>query len=269
MEAQRTIFLNHPNRDGKKIFVVPVTINYNFVLEAPQLVQDYLSIKGQERYYVENDEYSTSYKMVKFLVKFFTKGSNISVSIGQGMDLLGNYVDDKGYSIDNKGRIIDTRDYFTSNGRITIDEQREHEYTRRLSEIIVKEFHRINRVFASHLVAFTAFNLWRKEYKKLDLYDFLRLPEDELEIDYKVFKKEFKKIRKYIFKLTKKNKVNVAEHLQGELDDVIKTGITNVGMYHAKRPLKLTQEGKIITEDLNTLYYYHNRMDGYDLEKKF
>ncbi|TRX61788.1 glycerol-3-phosphate acyltransferase [Fulvivirga sp. M361] len=268
MEAQRTIFMNHPNHDGKKLFIVPVTINYNFVLEAPTLIKEYLSIKGQERYYVENDEYSTSYKMLKFLLKFFTKGSDISVSIGRAMDLLGNYVDPKGNSIDAKGRVIDTRDYFMSDGKITVDLQREKEYTRRLSDIIVKEYRKINRVFASHLVAFTAFNIWRKEYLKLDLYDFLRLPEEELMISYDTFKSEFEKVRKVIFKLNKKKQVNVALHLKGELDDVIKTGLENVGMYHSKRPLLLTKDKLIITQDLNTLYYYHNRMAGYELEKK-
>ena len=138
--------------------------------------------------------------MVKFLVKFFTKGSNISVSIGHGMDLLGNYVDGDGNSIDTKGRIINTRHYFVSNGGIAVDEQRDQEYTRKLSEIIVREFHRINRVFASHLVAFTAFNLWKRQYYKLDLYDFLRLPEEELVIDYADFRETFIEIRECIFK---------------------------------------------------------------------
>ena len=76
-------------------------------------------------------------------------------------------------------------------------------------------------------------------------------------------------MRKYILSLKKKKKVNVASHLKGDLDVVIKTGIENVGMYHSKRPLLLTKDEQIITQDLNTLYYYHNRMDGYDLEKYF
>ena len=29
----------------------------------------------------------------------------------------------------------------------------------------------------------------------------------------------------------------------------------------------LNKEGNIITSDLTSLFYYHNRMDGYDLEK--
>lgn len=267
MEAQRKIFMDHPNKDGKKIFIVPVTINYNFVLEAPILINEYLASKGQERYYVESDAYSSSYNLIKFMIKFFTKGSDISVSIGRGMDLLGNYVDDKGNSIDKHGRFIDTRDYFMSNGELTADVQREEEYTVRLSKTIVKEYHRINRVFASHLVAFVAFQIWRKRFEKLDLYDFLRLPEEDLYISYDEFSKSFSKIRQEVFKLKKKKKVNIAAHLKSPLDEVIKFGIDNVGMYHSRRPLLMNKNNQIITKDLSTLYYYHNRMDGYDLEK--
>jgi glycerol-3-phosphate O-acyltransferase len=267
MEAQREIFINHPEKDGKKIFIVPVTINYNFVLEAPVLINEYLVRKGQERYYVESDVYSSSYNMIKFMIKFFTKGSDISVSIGRGMDLLGNYVDKEGQSVDKQGRIIDTRDYFMSNGLLNADKQREAEYTRRLSEIIVKEFHRINRVFASHLVAFVAFQIWRKRFEKLDLYDFLRLPEEDLVIEYEEFKAVFIKAKNQVMNLKKAKKLNVAAHMKSPIEELIKMGIDNVGMYHSRRPLLMNKKKQITTGDLNTLYYYHNRMHGYDLEK--
>ena len=158
IEAQRVNYQKGKRDALEKIFVVPVTLNYNFVLEAPSLISQYLKLQGQERYYVENDEYSTSYKISAFLVKFFTKGSHISVSIGKAMDVLGNYVDIQGNSYDKNNRVIDTQEYFTQDGRIiSQNQQREDEYTRMLSERIVEEFHRINKVFASHLVAFTAF----------------------------------------------------------------------------------------------------------------
>lgn len=159
IEAQRANFQNGLNDISGKVFVVPVTINYHFVLEAPSLIRDHLSITGQERYYKENDEFSNSYKISKFLLKFFTKGSDISVSVGKAMDVLGNYVDENGNSLDKKGRRIDTRDYFLSEGVVTVDQQREEEYTNMLGRRIVEEFHKINRVFSSHLVAFTAFEM--------------------------------------------------------------------------------------------------------------
>jgi glycerol-3-phosphate O-acyltransferase len=267
IEAQRNLFLNEPNNEKvRKIFIVPVTLNYHFVLEAPDLIDDYLSVKGQERYIPEQDKYG-SWQLMQFLFKFFTKGSNISVSIGPGLDVLGNYVDDDGNSLDAHDRVINTRDYFVTNNEIAIDKQREDQYTRMLSQKIISEYHRINRVFASHLVAFVAFELFQQKHPKLDLFGLLKLPEEGLELPYEEFKASCKKVRKRIYDLKDEKKVYHATHLKGDIDLVIRHGLENVGIFHLKRPLLFNKEGNIVTGDLNTLYYYHNRLVGYDLEK--
>jgi len=264
IEAQRSLY----NSEGeqKKIFVVPVTLNYHFVLEAPELIEDYLHVKGQDRYFPEHDKYG-SFQLIRFLMKFFSNRSNISVSIGPGLDVMGNYVDEEGNSLDSHGRIIDTKDYFISSGQLTVDRQREDEYTRMLSQRIVTEFHKINRVFSSHLVSFIAFEMWQKKYHQLDLFNLLRLPEEDLEIDYEEFKTVFKKVRKQIYLLKEQNKINIASHLKGKSDVVINRGVDNVGVFHLNRPLLKNKKGNIITKDLSLLYYYHNRLVGYDLEQ--
>ncbi|MEO9476542.1 MAG: 1-acyl-sn-glycerol-3-phosphate acyltransferase [Cyclobacteriaceae bacterium] len=267
VEAQRELYENETSdKPARKIFVVPVVINYHFTLEAPALINDYLRATGMERYYKERDEFTTSYKIATFLFKFFTKGSDISVSIGKGMDILGNYVDNEGNSIDNHGNTVDPRDYFKRDGKITVDEQREVEYVRILASRIVEEYHKYNRIFASHLVAFTAFKYIERKNPKLDLYSLLRLPEEDLVIEYADFKKAYKKLKKKVLKLHKKGKVDVAGHMLEKSDFSIELGVSNVGMYHAKRPL-IQKGDKIIIQNMNTLYYYHNRMEGYDLEK--
>jgi glycerol-3-phosphate O-acyltransferase len=267
IEAQRNLYLKEKRGEAvQKIFIVPVTLNYHFVLEAPDLIDDYLSVKGQDRYLPEQDKYG-SWQLLQFLFKFFTKGSNISVSIGRGLDVLGNYVDEDGNSLDPHNRVINPRDYFVTNHQIAIDKQREDQYTRMLSQKIISEYHRINRVFASHLVAFVAFELWQKLHPKLDLFGLLRLPEEDLELPYEEFRKSCKQVRKRIYELKAEKKVNHATHLKGDIDLVIRHGLENVGIFHLKRPLLFNKEGNIITRDLNTLYYYHNRLVGYDLEK--
>jgi len=65
------------------------------------------------------------------------------------------------------------------------------------------------------------------------------------------------------------DQLQVAPNLTGEVDQVISNGIDNVGMYHAKRAIMKNKQGDITTQDLNILYYYHNRLDGYDLQKYF
>nr|MBI1228684.1 glycerol-3-phosphate acyltransferase [Cytophagales bacterium] len=269
MEAQRVNYQKGITDVGGKIFVVPVTINYHFVLEAPSLIHDYLNLTGQERYYKESDEFSNSYKIFKFLVKFFTKGSDISVSIGQALDIMGNYVDGDGNSRDKDGRVIDCRDYFISNGKLTVDTQREEEYTKALGSRIVAEFHRINRVFSSHLVAFTAFNIIKKANKKLDLFSLLKVPEEDISIPYAFFRTECQRVLQRIMELKEEGKVHTAPHLGVDIDQLIAHGLDNVGMYHAKRPLIKTHNNEIVTEDMNLLYYYHNRLEGYELDKLF
>ena len=74
-------------------------------------------------------------------------------------------------------------------------------------------------------------------------------------------------MRKEIYKLKDENKINYATHFKGKADQVIKHGLDNVGIFHLRRPLLMNKKGNIITHDLTVLYYYHNRLTGYDLEK--
>ena len=267
IEAQRELYQKAgENGDVRKVFIVPVVINYHFTLEAPSLIRDHLKRTGRERYYVEADEFSTSYKLGTFMFKFFTKGSDISVNIGRGMDILGNYVDDDGNSFDKNGNAINVKDYFLRDKKITFDSQREKEYVRVLSKRIVEEYHKYNRVFASHLVAFTAFKMLERKNPKLDLYSVLRLPDEDLVLDYEEFKNNFKKLRARLEKIHKKGQVDMADHMKKKATDAIEHGLQNVGLYHDQRPL-IKKGDKIIVQDTNTLFYYHNRMNGYGLEK--
>jgi glycerol-3-phosphate O-acyltransferase len=268
IEAQRLSYQNETaEKPSGKIFIVPVVINYHFTLEAPALINDYLKRTGMERYYKEADEFTTSYKISTFLFKFFTKGSDISVSIGRGLDVLGNPVDMQGNSLDAHGNIIDTRDYFKKDGKVNFDEQREEEYVRILSKRIIVEYHKYNRVFASHLVAFTAFKFLERKNPTLDLYGLLRLSDEDLVIDYEEFKKAYKKLKKKVLKIHKKGEVDVAGHMLEKADVSIELGINNVGLYHAQRPL-IRKGDEVIIQNMNTLYYYHNRMTGYGLENQ-
>ena len=216
---------------------------------------------------MENDEFTTSYKISKFLLKFFTWGSDISVSIGKALDVVGNYVDENGNSIDQKGNKIDLKDYFLSDGEVTENKQREHEYNRILGQTIVREYHRINRVFSSHLIAFTAFRMLGKRNSNLDIYSLLRISQDELVIDYFEFKKKVSDLLLVLKQLHEHGKVDLADHLFLGLDEIIKHGLKNLGMYHAVRPLVLDKQGHIKVQNMNLLYFYHNKLIGYELEK--
>lgn len=264
VSAQRELL--QQKRKKKKIFLVPVVLNYHFVLEAPALIRQYLKKTGQARYYADDDMYSTSYRIFSFLVKFFTKRSEVSVSIGHPMDVVGNYVDKAGQSIGPNGRVIDISGYFKLNGRISEDKQREREYTRLLSRRINEVYYRYNEVLVSHVVAFTAFRLMRKVHNRLDLYDFLRLPEEDLWLDRKGFLLSCGRVRDAVVARAASGQLRHEARMQAKIDSLIAVGVSYCGMYHTARPLVMDRAGRIGTRDIHTLYYYHNRLSGYDLE---
>ena len=69
--------------------------------------------------------------------------------------------------------------------------------------------------------------------------------------------------------LKAQGKIDSAPHLNRSMDEIITHGLENVGMYHAKRPLIKDASGNLTTEDMSLLYFYHNRLHGYGLEKLF
>ena len=101
----------------------------------------------------------------------------------------------------------------------------------------------------------------------VDLYSFLRLPEDELSLDFNTFKDNVSTVAEVLRDMEVQEKILLAPQFEQSLDDLVNIGVNNLGMYHAKRPLLVNQDGKIITQDLNLLYFYHNRLVGYNLDR--
>lgn len=267
LEAQLYNLRQAQGQDFRKIIVVPATINYHFTLEAPSLIDSYLKQTGQERYLIENDEYSTSYKISKFLLKFFTADTDLSVSFGPCLDLLGNAVDEEGYSYSRSGRNIDIRDYFMTRGEYKVDNQRDREYMRMLGERIVEEFYKTNEVFSSHVLAFAGFQLLRNKFKRFDLYQLLRLPADERHLQYEDFAGKVEQVVQQLRDMRNRGQVRLAPHMETDIRGIINNGLANLGLYNSKRPLLQDADGTITSEDLKLLYYYHNRLMGYGLEK--
>lgn len=267
LQAQRMNFIDDGD-EAKKIFVIPVTINYNFVLEAQGLIDQHLKISGQEQYYVENDDFSTSSKMLRFIYKFFTASSEMAVRFGRPMDLFGNRVDEEGNSFDPHGHEVDIKKYFYSNGEISKDMQRDAEYTRMLGEKIVERYHCEAVVFCSQILAFAAFRIIKKRYKKMDLYGLMRLPSEELIIKPKRLMDSVDKLVTRLREMHANGEIQLEkEILEGSLSAIIKKGIANLGIYHAKLPLMQNAEGNFQSQDITILYFYHNRLEGYELHK--
>ena len=254
-EAQKII--DKKKSSSKKIFIVPITFNYQFVLEAPALINQYLVSKGQEKFYLDNLGYSNSYKIFKFLIKFFTKGSNISLSIGNPLDVYGNYVNKHGDSIDSNNKKIISKISINKDIKDSLKD---------LSSKIYNEFHKGTQVFPSNIIAFTLFETICKKFKKLDFFTILRLSQEDLFIDIKKFKKSYIMMINEILILNSKNKIKIFNDLKNDIDIQIESGLENLGMYHAEKPVFIKND-KIHVRNMKLLYYYRNRLKGFGFRK--
>lgn len=268
LEAQRINILSANGGDYKKIFVAPVTLNYSFVLEAPELIDEHLHNVGKERYFIQADKYSSSYKILKLLVKFFTASADFTIAFGKCMDIFGNEVNARGESIDNTGRKIDITDYFKSNGVLSDDTQRDSEYARMLSEKIVNAFHINNVAMAGHIVAFAAFHYLQNKHQNSDLYSVLRMPEEFRRIPAADLLHSVTVLQQEILKMEKNGKIRLGPISHGPASEFMHYGIKTLGIYHTKRPLIIDKKtGDIQCTDMKLLLYYHNHLVGYGLEK--
>jgi glycerol-3-phosphate O-acyltransferase len=267
VEAQKLHFKNFPEETAPKIYVVPCVINYHFVLEAQGLINDYLQETGKERFYRESDPYSTSFKLVRFIFKFLSASSSLSVSFGEVMDVLGNKVDFEGNSSNHLGQKIDIKKYFITNGELKDDNQRDEEYTKILGERIVDNYFRYNVVLTSHLVCFTVFRLLKKKMQNVDVFTLLRTPPEDVSVPYNEVVEGISKLKEKLKELYDKGKVLISPELRWNVDKIIEHGMKNINLYHTMSPLTILSDGNIGSEDLKLLYYYHNRLHGYDLER--
>ncbi|MBP7238670.1 MAG: 1-acyl-sn-glycerol-3-phosphate acyltransferase [Saprospiraceae bacterium] len=265
LSAQRSIYEHNGNQ---KIIVVPLILGYHCTLEAQSLISSHLKATGEEKYVGSGRKSFKIRNILTFAWKFFSQASEIHLSFGEPMDVLGYKLDVNGQSIDERQHPVDIKEFFSLHGKIEANRQRESVYTRKLAEKVVENYEKYYVVLTSHLAAYTAFEILRKIYPAMDLYAVLRLPVDMLSIPMPLFKKTFSNLLEVLIKMEQENKIRLQDELHAlSLDDMIKNGVRYLGSFHAVWPLKFGTKDNIIAKNPMLVYYYHNRLSGYGLEE--
>ena len=264
LSAQRSIY---QNGGSQKIIVVPLIIGYHCTLEAQALINSHLKSTGEEKFVGSGKRLLTVRSLLSFAWKFFSQSSEIHLSFGEPMDVLGYPLDSDAKSVDERGMEVDIKEFFTLHGKIEANRQRESVYTRKLAEKVVENYERYYVVLTSHLAAFTAFQLMKKIHPSMDLYALLRLPVDLLSIPYPLFKETYLKFLAILKKMEKEKKIRLQAELHNpEIDEIIRHGIKHLGTFHAVLPLKFGNKNNILPRNPMLVYYYHNRLSGFQIE---
>jgi glycerol-3-phosphate O-acyltransferase len=264
VEAQRALCQNEEN---KKVFIVPMVIGYHFVLEAPFLIEQHLRYIGKEHYLRLRDDSLSVRSWLRFIWRFFSTTSDITLSLGKPMDVLGNFVDADGRSMDRFGKEINICDYFTTDNNVTEDRQRESEYTKLLADRIVERYAVENIVLSSHLIAFAVFEMLLHQNPKLDLFGILRLPPDDYLFPFGAVVEVVEQMQAQLYEWESAGKIKLAPEIHWRAPEVVRHGVKKLGVFHTEKPLGFSKDEGIVSSNFRVLYFYHNRLNNYGLEK--
>ncbi|MFN8320416.1 MAG: 1-acyl-sn-glycerol-3-phosphate acyltransferase [Saprospiraceae bacterium] len=263
IEAQRLLLEN--GKSGK-IYIVPLVIGYNFVLEAKSLIEQHLQSVGKEKYQRSREPKNIGSKW-NYIKLFFSKESEMVLSFGEPMDVLGNRVDTEGNSLDKNCHEVNLREYFLLEGELAENAQRESVYTRILADRVLDSYFRNNVVLSSHLVAYVAFRMLLNHRKDLGIFAILRLNPTEFSIPYADFAAQVKAMAEFIKTMEAEGRLRLSDEIFKPIDELIEHGIEMLGSYHIEKVLGHDREKQCMySQHLKLLHFYANRLEGYDFE---
>jgi glycerol-3-phosphate O-acyltransferase len=265
ISAQRKLYAKGSDR---KIYIAPLIISYNFVLEGKHLIHQFLKAKGREKYSYTKDKSQKVRHILNFIWRLFRRDSEIVLSFAPVMDVLGNRLDSEGKSLDKKGQEVDIKQYFMGEDGIEAHKQREEVYTKRLSQSILEAFRQYNIVLPSHLLSFVALEALMKKFEHLDFYQVLHLSPEEAILEFDLFEKLVARLREILLEKALQGELLLHEKIKEGVGQCIQSGLDDIGIYHPQKPIVRTKDNKIISQDITLLYYYRNRLDEYGLKKE-
>jgi glycerol-3-phosphate O-acyltransferase len=249
----------------RRIYIVPVTINYRLVLEAETLVDDYLAETGRSRYIIQDDEFSRLGRIVEFARKTLVHEGAVTLRFGQPLDPFGNLTDDRGESLDRQGRRVDPAGYVRDrDGRVSRDGQRDAEYTRRLGTVLVEQYRRLAVFLPTHLVARVLMDEVKRQAGTSDIYRLLRVGEEARRVSVERVRAGMERLRARIAAEPGWGSVHARyrEHSAGTILDEALHGLMT---YHT-HPAAVRRGDALCIEDMKLIFYYQNRLSHIPVE---
>jgi glycerol-3-phosphate O-acyltransferase len=254
-------------RKNDRVFVVPVTINYNLVLEAETLIEDFLEVKGFRQEVIDKDEFSDPLRIAAYFRALTVLDEMVNVQIGTPMDVFGNRVNQRGESINESGKVVDPQRYVWEQGRPTADRERAHAYTRGLGRKVIEGFKRNNVIAPIHIVSLALFEHVCRQHPSWDVERLLWFAKGDV-ISRAVAEGETERVARLVRRDANAGKLRLtetAEHWSAR--EMVDEALKLYGGY-PENPIVELHGRQLRLADLRLLYYYSNRLRHYDLERR-
>ena len=247
-------------RDAR-IYICPITINYNLVLEGESLIKDHLRREGGARYFLENDEFDNISTVIRFVMNTVRMEATTVLRYGQPFDPFGNRVEEDGESYDLCGRRVDTTDFVRSarTGEIFVDEERDAFYTRYLGQRIAQAFKEHTVIMPTQIVSYVLFELVARRFPRWDVYRLMRLGGEEI-ISWEELRAGVSALMEVLAQMAQAGKLHLSSFaLTAKPQRLAEAGVEYLRMYHAPAPIDFHPDG-LAMQRMELLYFYSNRL---------
>ncbi len=252
-------------REKSRVFFIPATVNYNLVLEAETLIEDYLQDAGKSRYIISDDEFSRPDRVLQFVRNMLALDNPVEVVFGTPLDPFGNAVDSNGDSLDPAGRAFDPAGYLMTGGELVRDAQRDRQYTSTLAEAITSAYSSDTILYDTHVLAAALHRRLEARYPDEDLFARLLLPDAARRFDQSEVDSELRVMLSELRALAHRGEVLLrGQLLEGRPEDVCRAAVQQFGRYHKRRAV--SEDGtSLLLEDPKLALFYAMRLQTYPL----
>lgn len=243
-------------RKDSDVYVVPLTLSFQLVLEANTLVEDHLAEAGKQRYIISDDEFAQPRRLYQFASRMMELDASIVCHFGDPMDCIGNPVS---YDPEERrAQSIRRRRYVTDNeGNVELDPQRDMVYTNRLADALVDAYPRYSHAMVTHVAAFAAWRCLEEAVGTTDPFRLIRVPEGKRTFPAPVFMETFRSVVDGVNKGAADGRWFA--DLPSSAEAVLDAALDRFGRYHRSRAL--TRTGSSFTiGDPRLCLYYRNRL---------
>jgi glycerol-3-phosphate O-acyltransferase len=246
------------------VYVVPLTLSYQLVLEAQTLIEDHLAEAGKQRFIIDDDEFVQPRRLAAFARRVLDLDASVVARFGAPIDVLGNPVSadpaERREQSERRRRYVCDRD-----GNVEADPQRDHVYTDRLADALVRAWPTGVTVMSTHLVAWVAWRMLEEAGQSRDPFRLVRVP---------VAKRRFE--RAALIARLETALAGVREGVDrgdfhadvpASAEAVLQQALDRFAGYH--RGKALADHGPdLLVEDPKLCFYYRNRLAHLELERR-
>jgi len=243
-------------RPDSEVYIIPLTLSFQLVLEANTLVADHLADAGKQRFIITDDEFTQPRRLLSFGNRVMNLDASVVAHFGAPLDCLGNPV-----SHDPKERaeqsVIRRRYVCDASGDVEWDAQRDRVYTDRLARGLVDAWPKYANAMETHVAAYAAWACLVDAIGSEDAFRIVRAPIGKRRIKQHIYVEKLREVVDRVRAGCQQRRWTA--DLPASAEAVMDLALDRFGRYHRSRAI-VRRGSDIVVEDPRLCLFYRNRL---------